>query len=226
MYRKFNQWYKIRESFASTFKPKKNHWVSVDLESLKKDPEIAEELFKLIDQAYKNIGGHVDFRSPQNIIDAFEKGEINLIKAVDVDSEPDPDALTIYKHRSGGMKAVASAAKTTSPESKKELVNYKTKAFHTPQYYSEVSDAMAKVLLEAGVPVVEDEETVREVLGKPIQWYGEHPDLNSLKDSVKKVFGKYNGWYGRMLGDGQVHAKIMVGIPLRKAKEIAKNNLD
>ena len=53
------------------------------------------------------------------------------------------------------------------------------------------------------VPAVEDEETVRKVLGKEIEWIGPHPE------------GKYpgiNGWYVRTINNNK-ELKIMLGNP-------------
>ena len=202
------------ESFASTLHPQKNQWVTIGADIIEQDPSIANELFQLIDTAYKNIGGHVDFRSPQDVINAFQDGQISLLKAIDVDEHPDPDAVTISKPSGGGHKGVAMAAKPGVRNAITQLLGLKKQALHTPNHYAEVSDAAAKVLLGMGVPVVLDKNMVQKVLhGKQIVWYGQHPDLENLKPSVQAVFGKYNGWYGRVLGDGKVHAKIMVGLP-------------
>jgi len=167
--------------------------VEIDAETIKQDSSIADELFNLIDMSYRNIGGHVDFKSAQDIINAFANKEINLIKAVDVDEYPDPDALVIYKQKEDGNKAVASAAKVGVDKAKNSLLTHTQETLNKPSNYGEVSDAMAKVLLSIGVPVVDNEAKVRSILGKKeIIWYGQHPDLEKLKPSVKEIFGKYN----------------------------------
>lgn len=204
----------IREDFASKSGGKKNTWITIGADGIENDPVLAQQLFQLIDDAYSSIGGHVEFRSPQDIVNAFKNQDISVIKAIDIDEDPDPDALNVYKNKAGGLKTVASAAKTKSDQAKSALTTGKKAELNLPGYYGEVSDKIAKVLLDIGVPVVEDEATVRKVLQKDIIWYGENPQLSSLPERVQQTFGKYKGWYGRQLRDGKTHVKIMVGKPI------------
>jgi len=75
---------------------------------------------------------------------------------------------------------------------------------NTEGTYGELSDAIAHVMIKYhNAPFVDNEEDVRKVLGKDIEWIGPHPE------------GKYPnhpGWYKRKLG-GKMHMKILLGRP-------------
>lgn len=118
------------------------------------------------------------------------------------------------------MKGVVSAIKQGSDVAKKAWLDYKMDSHQKPGHYSEVSDAAAGALLKPGMPVVEDEKLVRQVLKKDIKWYGKFPDFEVERLKNKGVpertinrFKEFKGWYGRTLGDGEIHVKIMIGIP-------------
>ena len=213
----FSNWFnkRITEDFEKSFGVK-NKWVTIDSTNIEKDPDLAYEIFDLINSAYKSIGGHADFKSAKDVINAFKNGEVSVAKAIDVDAVPDMDAVTIYKQRSGGSKSVASAAKSSSDIAKNNLIAHKAYELKQPGHYAEVSDKLAKILLSMGVPVVENPDIVNSIINKEVKWYGNHPDLSKLPPKVAEVFDKYKGWYGRVLGDGQIHAKIMVGLPKLK----------
>lgn len=213
----FIQWL---ENFASHYGGVKNKWQVITAKDVEEDPSIAEELFRLISQAYSKIGGHVSLRAPKDIIDALISGEMSFFKAIDVDEEPDPDALLGFKTRSHGKKAVVSALKPDNAAAKQNWLSYITQIHHSKGYYSEVSEALASVLLKPGIPVIDDEKVVRSILNKDIEWYGKFPAFEEqrlkereIKQSTIEKFKNFNGWYGRKLDDGNVHVKIMIGIP-------------
>ena len=87
----------------------------------------------------------------------------------------------------------------------KSLLKHKTNLLKTPGNYVEVSgDAFDSFVGYGGAPIVDDEETVKNILaGKSIEWHGAHPT-----DPTKKG----NGWYTRYIG-GKKLTKIMAGIP-------------
>ena len=90
----------------------------------------------------------------------------------------------------------------------KSLLKYKTNLLKTPGNYVEVSgDAFDSFVGYGGAPIIDDEETVRNILGpgrsSETTWHGKHPTDPSKSGE---------GWYTRILGGGE-HTKIMVGIP-------------
>jgi len=53
------------------------------------------------------------------------------------------------------------------------------------------------------VPFVDNEQDVRKVLGKDIEWVGKHPDGK---------YPGYDGWYNRKI-KGKDKMKILLGMP-------------
>lgn len=148
-----------------------------------------EEIYELIRKSYMHIGGHPDFQSPNDV----NENEASFWKYVDTDSDGEPDAISAAKVTPFGKKSVVGATDGT-PEAKRALVQAKISDLNSPGNYAEVSDRIAEILLQAGVPIVDNEEEVKKVLpGKQIQWLS-------------------GGWYVRKIG-GTDHKKIMVGIP-------------
>jgi hypothetical protein len=203
---------KFREDFASSFPNSKRTWVSIEKSHIIEDPDLAQQIFDLIDDAYKGIGGNANIRSKHDLTSEFLKGDLSVVKAIDLDDDSDPDAVIGYKRTDKGNKAVLSAAKGSSEEAKKLLIDKKKEEFNKGDAYGEVSGPLAKKLIDATVPVIEDEETVRSMLpGKNIIWHGEHPELATLPPKIAATFGKHKGWYTRLIG-GHPHTKLMIGL--------------
>ena len=86
-----------------------------------------------------------------------------------------------------------------------ELLTKKSAELRTPGNYVEVSKgAFDSFVGKGNVPIIDDEETVRKVLGAKrsgqTTWHGKHPE------------GTYsgNGWYTRTIGGKEV-VKTMIG---------------
>ena len=184
----------------------KGTWTKLDPADIKnaKDPEnidLSDELFHLIDTAYKGIGGHFDYKSADDVPD-----DADFWLAVDLDDDPEPDALRIGKTKPAGLKLSASGH-DGSRAGKDAYVGKTAELLASPGHYAEMSKAIAHMMLTRyEVPVITDPETVQRVLGpsKPIEWLGPHPK------------GKYpgiDGWYTRALGGGDAEMKIMLGNP-------------
>jgi hypothetical protein len=177
---------------------RKNKWYSLSLSDLKRDPELAGEFYELIKTAYAPIGGHVKIRSGKDILG----GEAQLFQAVDLDDDPDVDAITFAKKKPAGIKTTG-MGHDGSRKAKNAALSHMADRLKT-KVYAEVSDAMAHIMLTRyGLEPIEDAEKVQKVLGpsRPIEWVGAHPS------------GKYkgkNGWYYRKIG-GSRHLKTMIG---------------
>ena len=181
--------------------PKKN-WFSVPVEDIKQaaidsggDVNIAGELFDLINTAYGPIGGHLKLQKPGDL-----PGKYTDWIAVDIDDDPEPDAVRFAKGQkmagSGhdGTRAAIDAylAKTA------ELLNQEG-------FYGEMSKGIAHIMIKYhNVPYVPNHEDVEKVLGKTVEWIGEHPEGK---------YPGYNGWYCRDINSCR-EMKIMVGRPI------------
>jgi len=197
----------IKESFADHFG--KNQWVKLSREEIKQYPELFDEMFNMIDQSYAYIGGHANYQSPEDI--RYNR-DITVFSLIDLDDDKEADAMNLGKATSSGIKSVASAT-DGSRFAKDALLKRNLENLSKKGYYAEVSGTAAKVMLRMGVNVVNDENIVREVLGrKEITWFGANP---------KGEFPGSDGWYGRRIG-GEFHEKIMIGFPITRNMQEAK----
>tara|TARA_R110000803_G_scaffold10459_1_gene31997 strand:+ start:1723 stop:2280 length:558 start_codon:yes stop_codon:yes gene_type:complete len=172
----------LRENF------KKNVWITLDKEE---QDDFSDEIFDLINNAYAPIGGHPNYKSNLNVIGS--EGD-SIYSVIDLDDDPDIDAIVVDKKRAGGLKSVAMGHDGSS-DAKRAAINIKAIMLKKPGHYIEVSGKLVDILKSKGVPIVADEETIRRVLkGKEIE-------MNN------------DGTYQRSLG-GTIHTKTLMGNPL------------
>ena len=158
--------------------------------------EAMSALFGLIDNAYKDIGGHVKFKSPNDVLDP----ELEFWRAADLDDDPELDVVYFGKMTPSGVKHTGIGHDGERPNIKNLLIR-KSGELKRPGNYVEVSGAAYDSFVgKGGVPVIDDEDKVRAILNKDIEWHGEHPT------------GKHegNGWYTRTIG-GQELIKTLAG---------------
>ena len=163
-----------------------------------KEKELAQkDLFDLIDNAYKSIGGHVKFQQPSDVMDP----ELEFWRAADLDDDPDLDVVYFGKQTPFGVKHTGIGHDGERGNIKNLLIR-KSGELKSPGNYVEVSGAAFDSFVgKGGVPTIEDEETVRAILkGKELEWHGKHPQ------------GKKpgNGWYTRTIG-GKKLTKTLAG---------------
>jgi hypothetical protein len=190
----------IKEKKYADFSKGKEQWTDIDKSDLE-DPEnidLSMELYDLIATAYAAIGGNFDFQSPEDI-----PGNSDVWMAVDVDGDEEPDALRIGKTKPSGKKMTA-MGHDGSQAGKDAYVSKTAELLTTNGYYAEMSKGIAHLMIKYyQVPHVANEETVRKVLGKEIEWIGAHPEGR---------YPEYNGWYMRDIS-GHKEMKIMLGTP-------------
>jgi hypothetical protein len=168
----------------------KNVWITLTKDE---QEEFAEEIFDLISTAYAPIGGHSNYKSPDDVTGA--EGESDYM-VIDLDDDPEFDALKITQDKEAGNKSVGMGHDGSGP-AKSAAVNITAIMLKEPGHYVEVSGKLKDILQSKGVPVVTDEETIRKALkGKQIE-------MNS------------DGTYSRYIG-GSKHTKTMMGNPLTK----------
>lgn len=188
----------LSEAYADYY-PKKQ-WVSLSNEEFAKYPEISQEVIDIVNSSYRDIGGHANYKTAQDLLN---DPDILLFALIDIDEDPEVDAARISKKTAFGLKNILSAT-DGSPEAKNALSAKIGEDLKTPGFYAEVSGKMANLAIKKhNANIVDDEETVRLVLGKDIVWFGEDPT---------GYFPGTKGWYGRKIG-GEFHEKIMVGLP-------------
>jgi hypothetical protein len=166
----------------------KNKWV--DLPSDQK-AEYANDIFDLINTAYAPIGGNINYSSASDVSGAEADAEYEVIN---IDDDPDPEALISYKEKESGKKLTA-LGHDGSKEAKSLSLNKLSTLLKTTGYYLEVSGKLQDILLAKGVPVVTDPKLIQKVLkGKTIE----------IND---------DGTYQRYIG-GKPYTKILLGKPL------------
>ena len=152
--------------------------------------EFAQELFDLIDLAYEPIGGHPNYTSFLDVIG--DERDANYM-VIDLDDDPEFDAVKVDKLKAAGNKSVAMGHDGTKP-AKSAAVNITALLLKQPGYFVEVSGILKDILAAKGAPIVTDEETIRKVLkGKEIE----------LND---------DGSYQREIG-GKMFTKMLMGNP-------------
>ena len=162
--------------------------------------DIEQDVFDMIQGSYSKIGGHAKIQKPGDIGAEYPRWVVT-----DTDEDPAPDAVhaSSYSSSTGGLKGGLSATDGT-PEAKAGLMDILRKFYSTPGNWSEVSGAMANILIKKmGMTPVTDPEVAKKLLGpgKPMEWAGKNPEGDSMG---------YDGWYMRKIGS-QHHAKIIVG---------------
>lgn len=156
-----------------------------------------QDLFSLIDNAYKDIGGHVKFKQPSDVLDP----ELDFWRAADIDDDPELDVVYFGKKTSSGVKHTGIGHDGERANVKNLLIR-KSSELKSPGNYVEISGAAYDSFVDkGGVPTIDDEEKVRAILGKKdIEWHGKHP----------KGTKPGNGWYTRTIG-GQKLTKTLAG---------------
>ena len=194
----------ILEKTFSDLNPKKGDWLQIPNNEF--DPELSAELFDLIDKSYSYVGGHVNYRKPEDIPLGKDKDDPGTIVwyGLDFDEDPEADVVNISKKTKFGLKSVGGAT-DGSKESKSQYVKNLVDKLDTPGNYAEVSDAIMHILLTRyGVESIDNQEDVEKILGKKVKWVGKHPIGN---------YPGHEGFYIRTIG-GEEHMKIMLGKPL------------
>lgn len=192
----FSDW--LNESTSGEiFKPKRGEIIKFDH---RKYPELANEFFTLINIAYAEIGGHTKINNPSQV---FSDPDWNYWAGTDIHDTSDFDIIIFGKRTKYGIK-YAGVGHDGSKEAKKEYLDQRGRELKKLGYYIEVSGKLAEILINKyNVPIVDSQEEVEKVLGKPVDWLGKNPENPSATGT---------GWYQRMLG-GKIHNKIMLGRP-------------
>lgn len=192
----------INEKVWADYEEPKGQWKDVPLSDLEHDPDeydLTDEMYNLIATAYAKIGGHVNIKGPADVPDKYDQWS-----AVDLDGDPEPDALRVASTKPAGTKLTVSGHDGTRI-AKNAYTDKTADMLNKDGYFAEMSDAIAHIMITRyNIESVNDKETVEKVLGKSVDWVGPHPE------------GKYpehTGWYVRKLSGKVSHMKIMLGKP-------------
>ena len=159
----------------------KNKWVYLTDEEKE---EFAKELFDLINLAYEPIGGHPNYKSPADVMGAEKDADYMVI---DLDDDPEFDALKVSKKKSAGNKSVGMGHDGSKP-AKSAAVNITALLLQYPGHFIEVSGVLKDILVAKGAPIITDEGVIRKVLkGKEIEM---NDDGSYQREIAGKVFTK------------------------------------
>ena len=161
----------------------KDTWLPLSAKDVK---DLEADILNLIDTAYNPIGGHPNYKSVGDLAGSD-------YEVIDLDDDPEIDAVTVTKKRAGGTKHVGMGHDGASP-SKRAAISQTIRDLSKQGVYIEASGKMADILSKANVTQVTDEETISKALkGKEIE----------IQD---------DGSYTRYLG-GKKYRKLMFGKP-------------
>ena len=122
----------------------KNTWKPFsgnDIENIEKD------ILSLIQNAYGPIGGHPNYKSVSDLAGSD-------YEVIDLDDDPQPDALNIYKKKPAGMKSVG-MGHDGSKKAKSSVIKNKVGKLKSRGWFAEVSGKMYgayRRLIAQGVP--------------------------------------------------------------------------
>ena len=159
----------------------KGVWGNVPLEDIQisetGEITVADELYRLIDNAYAKIGGHFDFQSASDL-----PADYTDWLAADLDGDPEPDVLRVSKDGTHGQK-MAAAGHDGSRHAVDTYLAKTADLLHARGHYGEMSKGIAHIMITRhGVPFVSNKEDVQKVLGKEITWLGKHPEGKYPRD--------------------------------------------
>jgi hypothetical protein len=192
----------LSEKTFKDYDAPKGQWTDIptsDMSPEADEYDLTDELYDLIATAYKPIGGHTNIKGPKDI-----PGKYDQWTAVDLDGDPEPDALRVASSKPAGNKMTV-AGHDGSRIAKDAYKDKTADLLKTQGYYAEMSSTVAHIMIaKYNVDYVSDKEAVEKVLGKEVQWVGAHPDGK---------YPGYDGWYTRTIGGKDSHMKILLGKP-------------
>jgi len=166
----------------------KDKWVDI---APNEKAEYAKDIFDLINTAYAPIGGNLNYKSEADVLGSEADANYEVIN---IDDDPEPDALISYKEKDAGKKLTA-LGHDGSNIAKSKSLNRMASLLKQPGYYLEVSGKLQDILLAKGAPVVKDKELIQKVL------------------KGKKLEFNDDGTYQRFIG-GEKHTKTLLGNPI------------
>jgi len=149
--------------------------------------DYADTIIDLIKTAYAHVGGNLEYRNANDI----KNGDVTYWILKDIDDEPDPEIALGGKKTDSGTKITVMSQDGSAP-AKKDAILKMIELMKTRGFYAELDMDLAKKL---GLPPIKDEQKVRDVLKKELEWQGD-------------------GSYTRKVGAaGKAKEKVLVGIP-------------
>ncbi len=169
-----------------------NTWEDYDLRSL--DPSTLEDMFTYYKSSYESEGLDLSVNSPQEL-----QADYKAVAMIDVDKDKDPDSFIVYKPTPYGNK-ISLLFTNRAPGAAKAVILKMIDLVNTSGWFLEASKKTEEILSKAGAPVIEDEDTIKGIIGPK---------------KATTVRFKGDGYYDRELGavPGKFITKRLYGIP-------------
>ena len=171
--------------------------------------DLDDEIFDLVQNAYSDVPlgdgrfGNIKVQSPSDL-----PGGYTIMKAADLDDDPEPDYFRGGKDRSGRFK-LGIVGHDGSPVAIQKYLD-ETAEELLAGAIGEMSGKIAHIMITRyGVPAVTSKEDVESMLGKSVHWVGRHPN----EKYASRYGDSYEAWYSRGIdgaGAGE-HMKILLG---------------
>lgn len=184
--------------------------------------DLDDEIFDLIQNAYADVEltpafgdqpatyGNIKVQSPSDLPAGY-----TMMKAADIDSDPEPDYFWGGKSRAGRFKLGIVGHDGSGAAIQKYLDEFAEDLMNGA--IAEMSGKIANIMITRyGVPAVTSKEEAESLLGKPVNWIGRHP----VERYAAKYGPSYEGFYSRAIagpgqtavsGGGHDHVKILLG---------------
>jgi len=162
--------------------------------------DLKQTLFNLIQTAYAPIGGHLKFKSPDDIKDP----DLKYWKMADIDDDPEIDVVYFGKKTPFGIKHTGIGHDGEKANIKNLLIKKSAELKKSGNYVEVSGGAFDSFVGRGNVPIIDDEATIRKVLGPKRSadsvFHGKHPKGKSPGD----------GWYTRKIGGKEI-TKTLIG---------------
>ena len=143
-----------------------------------------DDIFNMINSSYAYIGGHIEFKNPEDVINS----DLNFWIGADVDSDPEVDTIIAGKKTNYGIK-ITTSAQDGGRDAKISVSKKMIDLMQQRGFYAETNLDLAE---KRGLKWETDENIIRKVVNKP--------DIVMNED----------GSYVRKIG-GEPHKKVLVG---------------
>ena len=170
--------------------------------------DLDDEIFDLVQNAYSDVPlgggkfGNIKVQRPEDL-----PGGYTVMKAAELDGDPEPDYFRGGKMKSGRLKL--GIVGHDGSEAAIKMYLDKTAEGLKSGDIGEMSGKIAHIMITRyGVPAVTSKEEVEALTGKKVDWVGRHPE----EKYADRYGPDHEGWYCRGIGGCEkAHMKILLG---------------
>ena len=178
---------KIKQEANRGFSANKDEWEELSANEIKANKDVRADIYDMITKSYERLGGHPDFPSVDRV-----PGDNDISSVIDTDEPDDADAAILSKGTEFGRK-ITTLATDNGDRARKEVIARIVGLLNTPGNYVEASGKLLEILINKGVPTVNNEDDVKRILkGKKIEWHNDGSYSRDIGGTtyVKRMLGK------------------------------------